>query len=47
MAIGCATWSLGSSLFAGRIGSVKAYSKGLTATEIQNNYNRTKSQYGL
>jgi hypothetical protein len=47
MAIGCATWSLGSSLFAGRIGSVKAYSRGLTATEIQNNYNRTKSQYGL
>lgn len=47
MAIGCATWSLGSSLFAGKIGSVKAYSKGLTATEIQNNYNRTKSQYGL
>ena len=47
MAIGTATWSLGSSLFAGKIGSVKAYSKGLTATEIQNNYNRTKSQYGL
>lgn len=47
MAIGCATWSLGNSLFAGRIGSVKAYSRGLTATEIQNNYNRTKSQYGL
>ena len=47
MAIGCATWSLGSSLFAGKIGSVKAYSRGLTATEIQNNYNRTKSQYGL
>ena len=47
MTIGTATWSLGSSLFAGKIGSVKAYSKGLTATEIQNNYNRTKSQYGL
>jgi hypothetical protein len=47
MAIGCATWSLGNSLFAGKIGSVKGYSKGLTATEIQNNYNRTKSQYGL
>jgi hypothetical protein len=47
MAIGCATWSLGSSLFAGKIGSVKAYSKGLTQSEIQNNYNRTKSQYGL
>ncbi len=47
MAIGCATWSLGSSLFAGKIGSVKAYSRGLTASEIQNNYNRTKSQYGL
>jgi hypothetical protein len=47
MAIGTATWSLGGSLFAGKIGSVKAYSKGLTSTEIQNNYNRTKSQYGL
>jgi hypothetical protein len=47
MAIGCATWSLGNSLFAGKIGSVKAYSKGLTQSEIQNNYNRTKSQYGL
>jgi len=47
MTIGTATWSLGSSLFAGKLGSVKAYSKGLTATEIQNNYNRTKSQYGL
>jgi hypothetical protein len=47
MAIGTATWSLGSSLFAGKIGSVKAYSKGLTQSEIQNNYNRTKSQYGL
>jgi hypothetical protein len=31
----------------GKIGSVKAYSRGLTAAEIQNNYNRTKSQYGL
>lgn len=42
-------WGLGSSSynFNGKIGSVKAYSKGLTQTEIQNNYNRTKSQYGL
>lgn len=47
MAIGCATWSLGSSLFAGKIGSVKAYSRSLIQSEIQNNYNRTKSQYGL
>lgn len=47
MAIGCATWSLGTSLFAGKIGSVKAYSRSLIPAEIQNNYNRTKSQYGL
>lgn len=47
MAIGCATWSLGTSLFAGKIGSVKAYSRSLIQSEIQNNYNRTKSQYGL
>jgi hypothetical protein len=47
MAIGCATWSLGGSLFAGKIGSVKAYSRALIQSEIQNNYNRTKSQYGL
>lgn len=47
MAIGCTTWSLGNSLFSGKIGSVKAYTKALSTIEIQNNYNRTKSQYGL
>lgn len=42
-------WGIGNSSynFNGKIGNVKAYSRGLTATEIQNNYNRTKSQYGL
>jgi hypothetical protein len=49
--IGTPAWSWGegnsSYNFNGKVGSVKAYSKGLTATEIQNNYNRTKSQYGL
>lgn len=49
--IGSPTWSWGignsSYNFNGKIGSVKAYSKGLTQSEIQNNYNRTKSQYGL
>jgi alpha-tubulin suppressor-like RCC1 family protein len=39
-------WGWGSN-FNGKIGSVRAYSKGLTQSEIQNNYNRTKSQYGL
>jgi len=43
------SWGMGNSSYnhIGKIGSVKAYSRGLTATEIQNNYNRTKSQYGL
>jgi hypothetical protein len=47
MTIGCPVWSLGNSLFSGKIGSVKAYTNALSTTEIQNNYNRTKSQYGL
>jgi hypothetical protein len=43
------SWGMGNSSYnhIGKIGSVKAYSRGLTATEILNNYNRTKSQYGL
>jgi hypothetical protein len=49
--IGSPTWSWGignsSYNFNGKIGSVRAYSKGLTQSEILNNYNRTKSQYGL
>jgi hypothetical protein len=43
------SWGMGNSSYnhIGKIGSVRAYSKGLTQSEIQNNYNRTKSQYGL
>jgi hypothetical protein len=44
--LGISTGSSGSQLFPGTIGSVQIYNRELTATEILQNYNATKSRFG-
>lgn len=47
LTVGCAPWSLGGGLFSGKINGVNMYNKQLSGSEILNNYNNTKKQYGL
>jgi hypothetical protein len=39
--------SLTSAMYTGRIGIMRVYRRGLTAVEIQSNYNNVKARYGL
>lgn len=41
------TLNVSNEYFSGRIGNVLIYNKGLTATEVLQNYNATKSRFGL
>jgi hypothetical protein len=41
------TYNVGFSVFNGNIASVNLYNKALAATEVLQNYNATKSRFGL
>ena len=47
MAIGVRNGGLGNGTLNGSMGNLKFYTRALTATEIQQNYNSTKTRFGL